>query len=262
MPAPVMIIDLSYKLDLPVTTLQYAGRKEDPKYPSQPCRKSIQAEPPGIYNTFRSRCACHHNICVQSGTGPWEMLAPGRYVAMKIMGICGSPRNGNTEWMLERVLEAARNAGAETELILLKDKDIKLCRGCLSCEVEDETTAGVCVIKDEMEPLLSKMLAADGFVFGTPVYFYMLSGLMKNFMDRTIPIWPLLKNKTAAGVAVAEDAAGKALDNLRTYADVCNLEWIGDVSAFAKDPGDLAGNEGIAAALGGLGRRLVGGTEQ
>ncbi len=189
-------------------------------------------------------------------------MAPRGGRQMKILGICGSPRNGNTEWMIERVLEAARNAGAETEHILIKDWDIRLCTGCLTCEMTDKQTPGVCVIKDDMEAILGKMLAADAFVFGTPVYFYMLSGLLKNFMDRTIPIWPLLKNKTAAGVAVAEDAAGKALENLRTYADVCNLEWIGDVSAYAKDPGDLAANEGVAAALGGLGRRVVGGTEQ
>ncbi len=180
---------------------------------------------------------------------------------MKILGICGSPRNGNTEWMIERVLEAARNAGAETEHILIKDRDIRLCTGCLACEMADEQTPGVCVIKDDMEAILGKMLAADAFVFGTPVYFYMLSGLLKNFMDRTIPVWPLLKGRSAAGVAVAEDTVGKALENLRTYADVCSLEWVGDVSAFAKTPGEIAGNEGIAAALAGLGRRLVGAVE-
>ncbi len=176
---------------------------------------------------------------------------------MKILGICGSPRNGNTEWMVGRVLEAARSAGAETELILLKDEDIKLCTGCLECELHDDTTPGACVIKDDMDALLPKMLAADAFVFGTPVYFYMLSALLKNFMDRTIPVWPLLKGKSAVGVAVAEDTVGKALENLRTYADVCKLEWVGDVSAFASAPGEIASNEGIAAALAGLGRRLV-----
>jgi multimeric flavodoxin WrbA len=183
--------------------------------------------------------------------------APGEVREMKILGFCGSPRNGNTEWMIEKLLEGARSAGAETEHILLRDKDIRLCTGCLSCEMKDEETPGVCVIKDDMEPLLEKMLAADAFVFGTPVYFYMLSGLLKNVMDRTIPVWPLLKGKSAAGVAVAEDSVGKALENLRTYADVCGLEWAGDVSAFAKTAGEIAGNEGIGAALAGLGRRLV-----
>ena len=177
---------------------------------------------------------------------------------MKILGISGSPRKGNTEWMVERVLEAARNGGAETELILLRKMDIRLCRGCLTCEVGSRKQPGECVIKDDMEPLLGKMLAADAFVFGTPVYFYMLSALLKNFMDRTVPIWPLLKGKRAAGVVVAEDSLGKALDNLQTYADVCSLTWVGDVSALAKDAGQIATNKDIAASLDSLGKRLAG----
>jgi len=180
---------------------------------------------------------------------------------MKILGISGSPRKGNTEWMVEKVLQGASEAGAPTELILLREMDIRLCQGCLVCEVGEDGKPGVCVINDDMQPLLGKMLGADAFVFGTPVYFYMLSGLLKNMMDRTVPIWPLLKGKRAAGVAVAEDTVGKAIDNLKTYAEVCKLEWMGDVSALATTPGEIATNEGIAAALVSLGRRLVGATD-
>ncbi len=176
---------------------------------------------------------------------------------MKILGISGSPRNGNTEWMVKTVLQSAESAGAQTELILLRTMDIRLCRGCLACEVGGSKRPGVCVIKDDMEPLLGKMLAADAFVFGTPVYFYLLSALLKNFMDRTVPIWPLLKGKRAAGVAVAEDTVGKAIENLMTYAEVCSLEWVGDVSALAKSPGDLAANPVVAESLAELGRNIA-----
>ena len=176
---------------------------------------------------------------------------------MRILGISGSPRKGNTEWMVEKVLEAAHGAGAETELILLRKMDIKLCRGCLTCEVGDKSTPGVCVIKDGMAPLLTKMLAADAFVFGTPVYFYLLSALLKNFMDRTVPIWPLLKGKKVAGVAVAEDTIGKAIENIRTYSDLCKMEWVGDVSGIARDPGDIERNGGVAVSLAELGRTMV-----
>lgn len=176
---------------------------------------------------------------------------------MRVIGISGSPRKGNTEWMVGRVLAAAGEAGAETELILLRQKDIKLCRGCLTCEVGREQKPGVCVIKDDMAPLLAKMLGADGIVFGTPVYFYLLSALLKNFMDRTVPIWPLLKGKPAAGVAVAEDGVGKALENLRTYTDLCKMPWVGEVSALATKPGEIASNEAVAVSLADLGRRMV-----
>ena len=176
---------------------------------------------------------------------------------MKVLGICGSPRKGNTEWMLTKVLESARAEGAETELLLLRDRDIGLCRGCFTCEVGNDRQPGVCVINDDMEGMLPKMLAADAIVFGTPVYFYMLSGLLKNFMDRTVPIWPLLKGKSAAGVAVAEDTMGRALENLRTYTDLCKMQWIGEASALARDPGEVAENEAVTELLSGLGKKLA-----
>ena len=176
---------------------------------------------------------------------------------MKILAICGSPRKGNTEWMLAKVLESAKAEGAETELILLRDRDIRLCKGCLTCEVGRDIKPGTCILKDDMEPLLPKMLAADVIVFGSPSYFYMLSGLLKNFLDRTIPIWPLLKGKRAAGVAVAENTLGRVQENLRTYADLCEMRWIGEVSALAKEPGEVAENEAVSELLSGLGRKLT-----
>jgi multimeric flavodoxin WrbA len=181
---------------------------------------------------------------------------------MNVLAVCGSPRKGNTEWMLRKVLESARAQGAEAELVLLRDKDIRMCKGCMTCEVGTSGKAGACVIKDEMEPILPRMLAADALVFGTPVYFYMLSGLLKNFMDRTIPIWPLLKGKRAAGVAVAEDTMGRAIDNIRTYSDLLQLEWVGEVTAIARDPGEVAKKAGVAEMLEGLGRRLVHGPDR
>ena len=202
-----------------------------------------------------------HMVYVQSAA---EQPAPSKArgeVAMKVMAICGSPRKGNTEWMLGKVLESARAEGAETDLVLLGDRDIRLCKGCMTCEVGSSGTPGTCVIKDDMEPILSDMLAADAFVFGSPVYFYMLSGLLKNFMDRTIPIWPLLKGKRAAGVAVAEDTLGRTIDNIRTYSDLLQFEWVGEVTAIAREPGEVKGKGGVVEMLTGLGRKLVHGLE-
>jgi len=122
---------------------------------------------------------------------------------MKVLGICGSPRKGNTEWMLEKLLKEVAKGGIETELILLRKVNIKGCDGCLSCEVGGEKRKGVCRIKDDMEQIYPKILAADALALGTPVYFEMLSGLLKNFMDRTCPIWTKLAGKKVAGVAVA-----------------------------------------------------------
>ncbi len=100
----------------------------------------------------------------------------------KILFISGSPRNGNTNYVLSKIYESVDNDCKE--LILLKDKDIKFCKGCLSCYIKPK-----CVIKDDMEAILTKMLNSNIFILGTPNYYENVSGLMKNFMDRCHPFY-------------------------------------------------------------------------
>ena len=176
---------------------------------------------------------------------------------MLIIGVCGSPRKGNTEWMLIKLLEGAADAGAETELILLRQKTIERCDGCLACEAGGENRKGVCKIEDDMQEIYPRLLQADGLAFGTPVYFELLSGLLKDFMDRTCPIWPLLKAKPIAGTAVAEAGIGKAVQNLETYASLCDMHWVGHVTTLAKNPGQAAKDKELELELKRLGAKLA-----
>ena len=176
---------------------------------------------------------------------------------MKVVGICGSPRKGNTEWMLRKLLEGATKAGAETELILLREKNIGWCDGCLSCEAGGEQRKGVCRIQDDMQQIYPKLVEADGLAFGTPVYFELLSGLLKNFMDRTCPIWPKLELKRVVGIAVAEEGIGKAVDNLKTYSNLCGMLWVGSVTTLAKTPKQVSQDKNVEGRLKRLGRKLV-----
>ncbi len=104
---------------------------------------------------------------------------------MKIVAFNGSPRGaaGNTHIMVENFLAGASKAGAETENILLVDKKIGHCRGCMNCWLK---TPGKCVIQDDMEKLLEKF-SADIIVLATPLYVDNVTGIMKDFLDRTIP---------------------------------------------------------------------------
>lgn len=106
---------------------------------------------------------------------------------MKIITFNSSPRmqRGNTAVMVEAFLEGARAAGADTEHIYLANKKIGHCLGCFACWTK---TPGVCVIKDDMAELLKKMLEADVAVYATPLYVDNVSGIMKDFMDRCIPL--------------------------------------------------------------------------
>ena len=106
---------------------------------------------------------------------------------MKVLAINGSPRgeNGNTEVLLRQFLKGCAEEGAEIETIYLKDKNIKHCSGCFTCWTK---TPGKCIHKDDMEELLEKLKEADIIVYATPLYVYTVTGLMKDFMDRKIPL--------------------------------------------------------------------------
>ncbi len=176
---------------------------------------------------------------------------------MKILGISGSTRKGNTEWMLSKLLETAAQSGAEVELLLLRKRDVRICHGCLTCEEGGRQRKGICKIKDDMTEIYPKLLAADVIVLATPGYFEMLSGLLKNFLDRTCPIWPRLEGKKVAGLAVAEEGIGQAIQNFKTYASLCRMAWMGSVTALAKEPGDAAKIKGLERKLKRLADKIA-----
>ena len=176
---------------------------------------------------------------------------------MKIIGICGSPRKGNTEWMMKRVLQIVGSSDIDTELILLRKQKIKGCTGCLKCEEGGEERTGYCKTNDAMREILPELLEADAIVLGTPVYFDMLSGLMKNFMDRTCPIWTKMEGKHAAGIAVAEESIGAAIDNIKTYASMCKMNWVGEVTALAKEKEEVVGDIKASENINQLAKKIV-----
>jgi len=95
----------------------------------------------------------------------------------KFLIISGSPRKGNTEFILNRIYKSIKG---RKELILLRNKNIKHCAGCLYCDKHKK-----CAVKDDMQEIYKKMTEADVFIIGTPNYFDNVSGLLKNFIDRT-----------------------------------------------------------------------------
>lgn len=106
---------------------------------------------------------------------------------MKISVFSGSHkgREGNTLIMVEEFLKGAEEAGAETENIILAEKDIKYCKGKFKCWL---STPGKCPIHDDMDNLLPKFMNSDIVVFACPVYFDNVPAVMKNFIDRLAPV--------------------------------------------------------------------------
>jgi len=99
---------------------------------------------------------------------------------MKILGICGSPRKGNSETILNRLKQIFEKKGVENEIILLREKNIQRCDGC----VEYCNHNLKCHHKDDMAKIMQKMLEVDGYVFVLPNYFGMPPGVFKDFIDK------------------------------------------------------------------------------
>jgi hypothetical protein len=78
-----------------------------------------------------------------------------------------------------------KEAGAEVEIINIRELDIKHCRGCFTCWT---STPGVCAIDDDVKDLLPRIAAADIHVIATPVYVDGMTSLSKMLLDRTIPL--------------------------------------------------------------------------
>lgn len=101
---------------------------------------------------------------------------------MKILAIMGSPHNGNTLEITQRVEDKLKQLGAvEFEYIHLKDADLKPCKGCFTCFTRGEE---YCPLKDDKEKIFRKIEEADGVIFVTPVYSVHVSYLLKIFIDR------------------------------------------------------------------------------
>ena len=100
---------------------------------------------------------------------------------VKVLGIVGSPRkDGNTEIMVNNALEAARSAGAETEIVLLAENRVEPCDGCGVC-----SKTGKCRIDDDFEDVFNKMTEADGLIFASPSYYESMTPHMKALIDRS-----------------------------------------------------------------------------
>ena len=100
----------------------------------------------------------------------------------KVTAFVGSVHKQNTYNAVAQFLSNLQTLGdVEVEIVTLSDYRLGVCRGCRVCFEKGEE---FCLLKDDRDVLMDKIMASDGVVFATPNYSFQLSGLMKIFLDR------------------------------------------------------------------------------
>ena len=144
-------------------------------------------------------------------------------IYMKILLINGSSRpNGCTYTALREIADTLESGGAETEILFLGSGPVRDCTACRTCQ----KTPGRCVFDDDMvNPIIEKAREADGFVFGTPVYYAHPSGRILSVLDRVFYAGKdAFAHKPGAAVASARRAGTTAsVDVLDKYFTIAQM---------------------------------------
>lgn len=101
---------------------------------------------------------------------------------LKVLGICASPRKGNSEFLLDKALSAAAKVDKSVEITsyTLRGKKMGPCVACGFCGKK----AGACAVKDDFQELNELWHASDVIIYSAAVYHMSMPGQLKCFIDR------------------------------------------------------------------------------
>ena len=140
---------------------------------------------------------------------------------MKVLLVNGSPHiDGTTKFALKEVEKSLNEEGIETEIIDLGSNPINDCVACNYCKNNNE-----CIFNDIVNEFNKKAKEADGFIFGSPVYFAHPTGRILSFLDRVFySNKNIFKNKVGASIVVSRRSGTTAsFDILNKYFTISNM---------------------------------------
>jgi len=186
---------------------------------------------------------------------------------MKILGIMGSPRlQGNTDLLLDEALKGAQSVGAETEKLLADRLKVTPCKEIYQCSKD-----GTCPLKDDMNLVYEKIIAADAIIVASPIFFYTISPQLLNIISRCQALWArryILKNlnvplKKGAFIGVGATRGARLFDGpkltIKYFFDAIGAQYTADLLIRGVDKkGDIrAFPEHLTAAFE-LGKKIAG----
>jgi multimeric flavodoxin WrbA/putative sterol carrier protein len=174
-----------------------------------------------------------------------------------VVAVNGSPHAGvgNTSLMIEMLRPALTAEGFALEVITLTEHEIEYCTGCAWC-----LDKGKCWIPDDHAGVVRRLMAADGIILASPVYFFHVTAQMKTFLDRSLafghkpqPTW-----KPGLAVSVSAGSGETAVSEYLAFIlRVYGAYAVGRLTALATAPGDFIGKEAVEARAADLARDLA-----
>ncbi|MEN6497134.1 MAG: flavodoxin family protein [Thermoguttaceae bacterium] len=171
---------------------------------------------------------------------------------MKITAIVGTYRKGGViDSVVDEILTAAKEHGAEVEKVFLLDQRVEFCTNCRSCTQQEGTARGTCCLADDMAAILDRIDASDGLILASPMNFGTVTALMKRFIERLVcyGYWPWgrgipkerIRRKTKRAVVVASSAAPAVMGR-----------WLTGIVKLLKSAARLLGARNVETLFIGL----------
>ncbi len=180
---------------------------------------------------------------------------------MKVVAFNGSPRkDGNTSILIKRVFRELEKDGIETELVQLSSKEI---RGCIACERCTQNQDRRCAVnKDAANEYIQEMLAADGIILGSPVYFNDITPETKALIDRCGYVaranGRMFRDKVGAAVAaVRRSGAVHSLDSMAHFFLSGEMILVGRGIGVGRAKGEVEKDEEGMSRVKLLGERMA-----
>lgn len=144
---------------------------------------------------------------------------------MKVLMLNGSSHiNGTTMAALTEVGKTLEEDGIEYEIFQIGGGPVADCLGCGQC------TENGCIFSDDaVNAFVAKAKEADGYIFGTPVYYAHPSGRIQSFLDRVFySSGKHFAHKPGASVAVARrGGTATTFDVLNKYFGITQMITVG-----------------------------------
>lgn len=183
---------------------------------------------------------------------------------MKVVGVSGSPRrDGNTALLIQTVFEELNKQGIESELVQLSGLPIKGCVACGACL--KQKNACCAMTDDAFNDLLTKLVAAEGIILGSPVYSSGVTSQIKAFIDRASMVLAgnrgLFRHKVGAAVVAARrGGAIHAFDTLTHFLHSKEMYLVGSIywnMAYGNSIGDIVQDDEGIANMRNLGQNMA-----